>query len=85
MDTSRKSYGELIADGSLVTQQLAVFRFVQAFPKRTSKELADKMKSDRVIPARRLSELEQQGLVVRDDKRKCSLGNRLAYTWVATA
>jgi DNA-binding MarR family transcriptional regulator len=83
MDTSRKSYGQAIFDGSIVTQQLAVFRFVKAFPKRTSKELADKMNSDRVIPARRLSELERQGLVVRDEKRRCSLGDRLAYTWVA--
>lgn len=81
METSRESYQRSMADGSIANQQRVVLEAVQNFPKRTSKELADIMRIDRVIPARRLSELEALGVVVKSGKRECSIGNRKAYVW----
>lgn len=65
-------------------QREVVLQFLKLHPNYTSKELADKMNAERVIPARRLPELEDQGLVERGARRRCRLGNRLSFTWSAS-
>lgn len=71
------------ASGEAGRQREQVLAGVKKFPGRTSRELAQAMKADRHMVARRLPELRDRGLVVNGAKRVCqaSKDERLAVTW----
>lgn len=80
-ETSHFAAEEVTASGRRATQQHSVLAAVRANPGRTSLELAEVMRSDRYMVARRLPELEAAGLVWKGPARKCVVGNRMAVTW----
>ncbi len=54
---------------------------LEARPGRTSRELAEAMRVDRVEVARRLPELRAAGHVVNGDQRTCRVAGTRAITW----
>ena len=61
-----------------------VLKALKSFPAVTSAELADIMGVDRVMPARRLPDLEKVGKAKKVGKRWCTVTNRTCMMWEAT-
>lgn len=79
---SHLAAAEITANGVRGNQQRQVLAAVRAWPGRTSRELAQLMCGDRHAVARRLPELESEGKVHKDIERTCTIGHRLASTWL---
>lgn len=79
--TSYEAEQHVNASGLRAHQQRQVANAVRQWPGCTSYELSEKMKADRVMPARRLRELVTAGEVVEGPKRKCQQSGRAALTW----
>lgn len=65
----------------------AVLDAVRDHPDLTSRELAARESGeglDRFVFARRLPDLEKQGLVTKRSVRACAVGRKLSVTWMAT-
>ena len=74
--------GEAIADSDLRrSQQAQTVRLVHSWPGATSRELAEKSGLDRYVLARRLPEVERQGLIQRGPFKRCEISGRPALTW----
>lgn len=71
----------MIDSGKLTDQQQKAFDLVKRFPGCTSDELAEKGDIDRYQLARRLPELERDGLVWKGDERVSTVGGRMGCTW----
>ncbi len=80
---------EAMMSGRRDTQARDVLRAVIRYPHKTSRELASVTGMDRYIVARRLPELEKDGLVMKEGNaagpvlRKCTVSGRPAVTWIA--
>jgi len=61
----------------------AVLGVVRECPRMTSAELQRWSPFDLTETRRRLTDLKNQGLVVREDGRKCRVSGKLACTWRA--
>lgn len=72
---------ELQSSGRRETQCRLVLEWVERFPDRTSAELARWGDLDRYMVARRLPDLERQGLVKKSGMRPCQTNGRQAVTW----
>lgn len=90
--TSAEALCEIKATGVLGEQQRAVLvalaevcRCFEGPWGRTSREVARGSGVDRYVVARRLPELEREGLVERYDVRLCDVTERKAITWKPTA
>ncbi|HLW72153.1 MAG TPA: hypothetical protein VKS22_16205 [Candidatus Binataceae bacterium] len=84
--TSKLAAREHVASGRNAAQSAAVLEYVRRWPDSTSRELAHRARYemsglDRVAFARRLPDLEKDGLVVKSGARSCELGKRMAVTW----
>lgn len=82
--TSHAAAHELTKSGKRATQKATVLRALEIRPWSTSAELARVAKLDRHMVARRLPDLEADGLVVRQPVRNCNVTGKLATTWRAT-
>ena len=82
--TSHLAAAEIVASGARAEQQAHVLSAVRAMPGCTSAELAEVFGLDRYAFARRLPEVERQGLVTRDGARICDVSGRQALTWWPT-
>ena len=85
--SSKFAARHLISSGMHGRQTRAVLELVRAHPSLTSRELGaldDARGLDRYVVARRLSDLERRGLVVKESARTCSIGLRLAVVWTLT-
>lgn len=67
--------------GITAHQSRQVLAAVRQWPGSTSAELAQRMGAERVMPARRLSELAEDGHVVKGRSRTCSVNGSTAATW----
>jgi hypothetical protein len=81
--TSDAAIESLGKGGQLAEQRQAVLRALQQHPSCTSAELAVYMEVDRHLPARRLPDLRNLGLVTEGPKRLCRIKGRMSVTWVA--
>lgn len=79
--TSHEAAKEHVDSGRNATQRAIVYEILQLLDGSTSDELASAMKVSRYIPARRLPELEDDGLVRRGDPRKSKITGRRGVTW----
>ncbi len=88
-DSSHHAARKMIDSGGLARQAGIVLAAVRRNPRRTSAELADHCELDRYQIARRLPELEAQGLVEKVHlqgtilMRHCMATGSLAATWLA--
>lgn len=81
--TSVLAAKRLRSSGKWGSQKRAVFEALHQNNGSTSAELARIMAADRYLPSRRLSELVEEGLVLRGRIRKCRVnGNRCLTWWV---
>lgn len=80
--TSNEAAAEVVADGTVGRQSLAVLEALRKSGARTSAELAAEWSGfDRYVAARRLPELESQGMVRRIGTRACAITKRIATVW----
>ncbi len=70
--------------GKLRTQRQATLEAVRRHPGATHGELGRFMGVDWFIPARRLSELEREGLVRKGEPRVCRVKGTKCLTWWAS-
>ncbi len=84
-ETSHIAAEEVTASGLRGHQQRQVAEAVRQWPGSTSAELAQYMCAERVMPARRLPELELAGSVERGEPRRCTVKGRLSLTWWPTS
>lgn len=80
-ETSHIAADKITKSGERKLQQERVADAVRRWPGCTSAELAEKMRADRTMPARRLKEIETAGAVVRGHARYCDVRNTKAVTW----
>ena len=86
-DSSHHAARKMIDSGDMGRQAAIVLDVVKLFPHRTSAELAAHCKLDRYQVARRLPELEDQGLVLKVHHngtllmKHCSVTGSLSATW----
>lgn len=78
--TSRLAAEHMVVSGKLSNQHIETLKLVRANPGMTSEELAMRGILDRYQLARRLPELERDGLVRKGPVRKSAHG-RMAHTW----
>lgn len=81
-DTSHEAAHELVDSGAQAQQQAQVATAVRQYPGLTSRELAFSAGLDRHMVARRLPELESDGLVVHGAPRICSMSRKRCQTWL---
>jgi len=82
--TSHLAAAEITSNGTRDTQKRAVLNALLEEPLNiTSMELARRMGVDRHMVAKRLPDLEDDGLVERQPERNCSVTKRKAITWRA--
>ena len=82
--TSHLAAEEITSNGTRDTQKRAVLNALMEEPLNiTSMELARRMGVDRHMVAKRLPDLEDDGLVERQPERNCSVTKRKAITWRA--
>ncbi len=81
-DTSHEAARDLVASGMQAQQQAQVAAAVRQHPGLTSRELAFSAGLDRYMVARRLPELESDGLVVHGAPRICSMSRKRCQTWL---
>lgn len=79
--SSHAAAAEVTRSGRLAAQKAQVLAAVRQWPGRTSLELASRMAADRYVIARRLPDLEKDGLVRKGGIRQCSAGSRPAVEW----
>lgn len=83
--SSHSAAEEVTRSGKREGQVLAVLALVRKYPGSTSLELAKhSVGLDRYVTARRLPELEKQGLVRKGDERPCTINGRSMVTWWPT-
>jgi hypothetical protein len=80
--TSHDAAHELVASGAQAQQHEQVAAAVRRHPGLTSRELAFSAGLDRHMVARRLPELESDGLVVHGAPRICSMSRKRCQTWL---
>lgn len=79
--SSHEAADDITMSGQRAFQQKTTANAVRRFPGFTSRELAEKLKLDRYMLARRLSECEAAGEVRRGQMRRCGVSKKLATTW----
>lgn len=82
-ETSHLAAQHVVQSGTRAHQQHQALAAVRAFPGLTSLELAQAAHCCRFQLARRLPELERDGLVIRGAARTCGVSGRKAATWEA--
>lgn len=80
-ETSKLAARRVTQSGERASQQQRILNLVNQRPGHTSAEIAHFLGMDRHIPARRLSELERQGLLRRGGKRDCQQTLNPSLTW----
>ncbi|MBD8696574.1 winged helix-turn-helix domain-containing protein [Stenotrophomonas sp. CFBP 13718] len=81
-DTSHEAARDLVDSGTQAQQQAQVASALRQHPGLTSRELAFSACLDRHMVARRLPELEAEGLAVHGAPRICSMSRKRCQTWL---
>lgn len=81
-DTSHEAARDLVDSGTQAQQQAQVVSALRQHPGLTSRELAFSAGLDRHMVARRLPELEAEGLAVHGAPRICSMSRKRCQTWL---
>jgi len=81
-ETSHEAARELVESGAQAQQQAQVAAAVRRHPGLTSRELAFSAGLDRHMVARRLPELEAEGVAVHGAPRICSMSRKRCQTWL---
>jgi predicted transcriptional regulator len=79
--TSRLAAKELAASGIYGRQKRMVYEGLKRNNGTTSAELAQRIGVDRYVTARRLPDLEREGIVRKGPARLCEITNSLCVTW----
>ena len=79
--TSRQAEAAITESGARQTQAELVFQAVKDHPGLTSAELTRHCELNRHQIARRLPDLEANGLVKKGTPRLCNLKRKLSVTW----
>lgn len=82
--TSHAAAEQHVKSGKADSNRKKVLAGIEISPGQTSDELADALGMDRHEVARRLPELEHQGMVRKGDKRKSWLTGNECVTWWPT-
>ncbi len=82
--TSHIAAREITKSGLRAKQKLNVLEACNQYPDLTSAELAQTIKWDRYMVARRLPDLMHDGLVEQGPSRPCRVSGRPAVTWRCT-
>lgn len=83
-ESSHAAAREVTASGLAESQRQVCLSILKLSPHGlTSDEIAEIAEISRHIPARRLSELERRGLVIRGEQRASRVTGRLGVTWRA--
>ena len=80
-ESSHAAADEVTKSGARQYQMALVVDLVHKTNGKTSRELAALHDQDRYMVARRLSEAETAGEVMKGDIRICEIGKRKAVTW----
>jgi hypothetical protein len=80
--SSHAAASEVTRSGSRLRQQRIALLVVRDYPGNTSREPAGYCMLDRYQLAQRLPELEESHLVRKGPTRECSVGKRIAVTWL---
>ena len=86
-ETSELASKQILKNGSRTAQKERVLKMLVRWPgsrRPTSAELAGFNRVDRHMVARRLPDLEADGLVTRGEKKQCSVTGKQAITWIPT-
>ena len=81
--SSAEAAEKLVASGAHASQKQRTLAALAKHPGSTSAELGTIMGVSRHVPARRLPDLERDGLVRRGKMRKCIEHGTTAVTWFA--
>ncbi|WP_349984478.1 winged helix-turn-helix domain-containing protein [Stenotrophomonas sp. WHRI 8082] len=81
-DTSHEAARDLVDSRTQAQQQAQVESALRQHPGLTSRELAFSAGLDRHMVARRLPELEAEGLAVHGAPRICSMSRKRCQTWL---
>lgn len=81
-ETSHEAARHMVDSGARRAQQQRVAAAVRKHPGLTSRELAEVAGMDRHMVARRLPELEGDGIVVHGAPRKCRISEMRCQTWL---
>lgn len=81
-DTSHEAARDLVDTGTQAQQHAQVASALRLHPGLTSRELAFSAGLDRHMVARRLPELEAEGLAVHGAPRICSMSRKRCQTWL---
>jgi len=81
-DTSHRAAQELVDSGDLAVMETVALSAVEDWPDCTARELDAKHggNGDRPI-GKRLSSLEERGLIAKGAERRCSVSGKVACTW----
>lgn len=82
--TSHDAAHRVNASGAAQAEADRCLEAVRRWPGLTSHEYAQRLGTDRYMPARRLADLRADKKVYNDGKRKCTVAGTLALTWRAT-
>lgn len=80
-DTSYIAAEKLAKSGHWITLRKLVYETLRLHNGSTSAELGQFMGTDRYTTARRLPELERDGLIEKGPKRMCGVQKSLCVTW----
>ena len=80
-ETSREAAEDLTRTGKLGQMELKALNLVMLYPGKTAAELERLAGLERGQCSKRLSTLYNQGRVLRNEKRRCSVTNRTAFTY----
>lgn len=81
-DPSHEAARDLVDSGTQAQQHAQVASALRQHPGLTSRELAFSSGLDRHMVARRLPELEAEGLAVHGAPRICSMSRKRCQTWL---
>jgi hypothetical protein len=80
--SSHLAAAEVTSSGRRAGQKLAIMTWLRGQSRPfTSMEIARAADLDRYVVARRMPDLERDGLIERCAMRDCTVSNRLALTW----
>jgi hypothetical protein len=79
--TSHHAARFIVSSGKAAAQQTLTAAAVRAHPGHTALEIAEKLRMDRYMLGRRLSECEKAKTVRRGQARTCTISGRQAHTW----
>ena len=82
VESSKAAEREITQSGTRFTQQVILYDLIKRKPGLTSREMTRHCSLDRYQIARRLSDLENGGVIEKGPIRQCRLGNRIAATWM---